>query len=205
MLGVLTLRFRRHIAAFLYLVFYGQWVAAAELPRNETAGDLARRSMEKAGIRLPILLAPEDARDWLPLPTKPRFCRSSRPNKGSSRLLLLAAANNISCSSTLSTGFCSELKLLMLLTLLRLSDLEASVTLIAAAAATLVLMWHSGSAPTQSCSASTASAQGPGLPSSAAQSASSMPPASLLAAVMAADLATVAVVATACVSTGSRR
>ncbi|HWB93981.1 MAG TPA: PA14 domain-containing protein, partial [Puia sp.] len=66
MLGVLALRFRRHIAAFLYLVFYVQWAIAAELPRKEAAGNLIRHSMAKADVRLPAVSVPQDAGDWLP-------------------------------------------------------------------------------------------------------------------------------------------
>jgi hypothetical protein len=60
MLVVLALRFRRHIACFFYLLFYAQWVAAAELHRHDAVGSRIRPVVERADVRLPVISAPRN-------------------------------------------------------------------------------------------------------------------------------------------------
>ncbi len=70
MLLLLAIRFRRHIAWFLYIVLYGQWAVAAELHHYDEAGSRVV-SVKRADIRLPIVSVPKKTREWQPLSVSP--------------------------------------------------------------------------------------------------------------------------------------
>ncbi len=59
MLLVLALRFKRHIACFFYLVFYAQWVVAAEIRRHDPVGS-SIPTVEYVDVRLPRMKVPEN-------------------------------------------------------------------------------------------------------------------------------------------------
>jgi len=71
MLGVLTQRFKRHIALFFYFVIYAQWVVAAELHHRDAAGGRVRSAVERTEVRLPVISVPQDARNWLMMQNAP--------------------------------------------------------------------------------------------------------------------------------------
>jgi len=67
MLALLTLRFRRHIAWFLYFVLYSQMGMAAMLHHHDAAGSRVRPAAKKAEVRLPFVSAPQTSQEWMPL------------------------------------------------------------------------------------------------------------------------------------------
>ena len=71
MLGFLTQRFKRHIACFFYLLFYAQWVVAAELHHHDAASSRIRPGVERTDVRLPMISAPGDTHDWLMMQDTP--------------------------------------------------------------------------------------------------------------------------------------
>src|SRR6185437_1272860 len=64
MLGVLTLRFRRHIACLFYILFYAQWAVGAAKDRYDPLGSRVSPTVKKAEVRLPVITAPGDDRHW---------------------------------------------------------------------------------------------------------------------------------------------